>query len=233
MKKYFYSNGQEKVGPVTLEELKQKDIQPKTLIWFEGLDDWTPAGELVEMKPILELQPPPILSEEKNESIELEKKTVETTEYNNEQLRKYKDVGGWLLLLCFALTIGSPLRTLYNLMTSYNETSQFFYQFPGLQNLLYIDGFLSVFLMVLSIRAGISLWSVKPGAVKIAKNYFLIFLGYSVIAAFLPFIVGLPSEFNDAMVPEVVKGTIQSLFFFGIWYWYLNVSKRVKATYIS
>lgn len=233
MKKYFYSNGQEKEGPVTLEELKQKDIQPKTLIWFEGLDDWTPAGELVEMKPILEIQPPPILSEEKNDSIELEKKTIETTEYDNEQLRKYKDVGGWLLLLCFALTIGSPLRTFYDLMTSYNETSQFFHQFPGLQNLLYIDGFLRVFLMVLSIRAGISLWSVKPGAVKIAKNYFLIFLGFSVIAAFLPFIVGLPSEFNDAMVPEVVKGTIQYLFFFGIWYWYLNVSKRVKATYIS
>jgi hypothetical protein len=70
MKKYFYSNGQEQVGPLTLEELKQQDIQPKTLIWFEGLEEWTPAGELVEMRHILELKPPPILREEKNESIE-------------------------------------------------------------------------------------------------------------------------------------------------------------------
>lgn len=233
MKKFFYSNGQEKVGPLTLEELKQKDIQPKTLIWFEGLDDWTPAAELVEMKPILELRPPSILSEEKNESIEPEKKTIEINEYNNQELKINKGVGGWLLLLCFALTIGSPLRTLFILMSSYNETSQFFQQFPGLQKLLYIDGFLSVFLMALSVRAGISLWRVKPGAVKIAKNYFLIFLSYTIIALFLPTIVGLPSEFNDAMAPEVFKGALQSFFFFGIWYWYLNVSKRVKATYIS
>jgi hypothetical protein len=155
------------------------------------------------------------------------------TDSNNEQLEHYKSVGGWLLLLCFALAIGSPLRTLYNLITSYNETSQYFDQFPGLQNLLYIDGFLSVLLMGLSIRAGIALWNIKHGAVKIAKNYFLIFLGYSFIAVFLPFIAGLPSEANDAMIPEVAKGAIQSLFFFGIWYWYLNVSKRVKATYIS
>jgi hypothetical protein len=157
------------------------------------------------------------------------------TDYNSEQLVKYKGVGGWLLLLCFALTISSPLSTLYNLITSYNETSQYFDQFPGLQNLLYIDGFLSVLLMVLSIRAGIALWSIKPGAVKIAENYFLIILGYSVIviAVFPPFIAGLPSEANDAMIQEVAKGTIQRLFFFGIWYWYLNVSKRVKATYIS
>ena len=155
------------------------------------------------------------------------------SDINNEPLEKYKRVGGWLLLLCFALTIGSPLRTLYNLITSYNQTSPYFDQFPGLQNLLYIDGFLSVVLIVLSIRAGIALWSIKPGAVKIAKNYFLIFLGYSLIAVFLPFTAGLPTEANDAMIPEVAKGAIQSLFYFGIWYWYLNVSKRVEATYKS
>ena len=52
MKKYFYSNGQEKEGPVTLEELKQKDIQPKTLIWHEGLDDWKEAESVEELKEI-------------------------------------------------------------------------------------------------------------------------------------------------------------------------------------
>ncbi|HEY5590142.1 MAG TPA: DUF2569 family protein [Paludibacter sp.] len=155
------------------------------------------------------------------------------SDFNNEQLGKYKSVGGWLLLLCFALTIGSPLRTLYNLITSYNQTSQYFSQFPGLQNLLYIDGFLSIGLMILSIRAGIALWNIKTGAVKIAKNYLLIYLGYAVIAIFLPFTAGLPSEANDAMIPEVAKGAIQSLFYFGIWFWYLNVSKRVAATYLT
>lgn len=63
MKKYFYSNGQEKQGPVTLEELKQKDIQPKTLIWHEGLDDWKEAERIDELREIFELSPPPIYTD--------------------------------------------------------------------------------------------------------------------------------------------------------------------------
>jgi len=63
MKKYFYSNGREKEGPVTLDELKQKDIQPKTLIWHEGLDDWKEAENIEELKEIFELSPPPLDSE--------------------------------------------------------------------------------------------------------------------------------------------------------------------------
>ena len=55
MKKYFYSNGQEKEGPVTLEELKQKNIQEKTMIWHEGLDDWKEAENIDELKEIFEL----------------------------------------------------------------------------------------------------------------------------------------------------------------------------------
>jgi hypothetical protein len=233
MRMYFYFNGEEKEGPLTLEELKLKDIQPKTLIWYEGLDDWTPAGDVADMNPILEISPPSILSEKNKEPTEIERNTAEASEYRNEQLYKYKGVGGWLLLLCFALTIGSPLRTLYNLMNSYNESSQYFQQFPRLQYLLYVDGFLGLFLMVLSIRAGSALWNVKPGAVKIAKNYFMFFLGYSIFAVFAPFTVGFPSEVNDALIPEVAGGAMQSLFYFGIWYMYLNQSKRVKATYLS
>ena len=87
--------------------------------------------------------------------------------------------------------------------------------------------------MTLSIRAGIALWSVKSGAVKIAKTYLLIFLGYSFISMFLPFTVALPFQDNDVMIAEVAKGMIRPLLFFGIWFWYLNVSKRVAATYIT
>jgi len=90
MKKYFYSDGKEKHGPLSLDELKQEDISKQTLIWFEGLDDWTPAGELDEMKPILELQPPPILTEEKDELSEPVVKEEETTENTGNQDRTTK-----------------------------------------------------------------------------------------------------------------------------------------------
>ena len=62
MKKYFYSDGKEKHGPFSIEELNQENIEKDTLIWFEGLDDWESASELEEIKRILELKPPPIFS---------------------------------------------------------------------------------------------------------------------------------------------------------------------------
>jgi uncharacterized membrane protein YhaH (DUF805 family) len=60
MKKYFYSVGIEKEGPFTLEELKQKNIEPKWLIWHEGLDDWKTADNIDELGEIFELTPPPL-----------------------------------------------------------------------------------------------------------------------------------------------------------------------------
>jgi len=60
MKKYFYSNSNEKNGPLSIDELKKVNINNDTLIWFEGLEDWTPASKIEEIKPILELKPPPI-----------------------------------------------------------------------------------------------------------------------------------------------------------------------------
>ena len=71
MKKYFHSDGREKQGPLTFEELKQEGINDKTLIWFNGLEDWTQAKNLDEMKSILELLPPPIEISKKNLSEEL------------------------------------------------------------------------------------------------------------------------------------------------------------------
>jgi len=153
--------------------------------------------------------------------------------FNNKYIGNYKGVEGWLLFLCFILTIGNPLFTVYGLITSFNESSQYFNQFPGLENLLYIDGILSIALIILSIRAGIALWRIKPGAVKTAKNYLWLFLGYSAFATILPFTAGLPSEANEAMITEAVQGFVKSLFYFGVWYWYLTVSKRVAATYIT
>jgi uncharacterized membrane protein YhaH (DUF805 family) len=63
MKKYFYSNGKEKEGPVTFEDLIQKDIKPKTLIWHEGLEDWKEAESIDELREIFELIPPPLETE--------------------------------------------------------------------------------------------------------------------------------------------------------------------------
>jgi len=80
MKHYFYSDGKEKHGPISLDELRQREISKDTLIWFEGLDDWTPAKNLDEIKSILELQPPPISNEEENVSNKAAEMGTNTTE---------------------------------------------------------------------------------------------------------------------------------------------------------
>lgn len=64
MKKYFYSDGKEKKGPFSFEELINEEINPNTLIWFEGLGDWTPIKYIKELEEILHLSPPPIPTNE-------------------------------------------------------------------------------------------------------------------------------------------------------------------------
>lgn len=144
---------------------------------------------------------------------------------------RYTRVGGWLLLLCIVLTILSPLRTFINLVYSYSVTAPYFGYYPELKTLFIIDGVLSTALMAFCIRAGIALWTIKSGAVKMTKKFLILFLCYAGISVILPFMVGLSEEEANEMVPEVVKSLAQALIFFGIWYSYLNVSKRVKATY--
>ncbi len=60
MKRYFYSDGKEKNGPFSFEELKNEEINPDTLIWFEGLEEWTFAKYIKEIEEILILSPPPL-----------------------------------------------------------------------------------------------------------------------------------------------------------------------------
>jgi hypothetical protein len=145
---------------------------------------------------------------------------------------RYKGVGGWLLLFCLGLTVFSPLLTIGSLAASYSDSSQYFDQFPGLLVVTVIDTLLSVGLMAFSIYAGTGLWRIRPGAVQMAKRYLLCFLGYHVVAAILPFMAGLPSEANEAMIAQIAKDTFRGVIFVAIWYSYLNKSKRVSATYL-
>jgi GYF domain 2 len=50
MKKYFLHDGTTQHGPFDLEELQTKIITAQTLIWFEPMTDWKPAGEIEELK---------------------------------------------------------------------------------------------------------------------------------------------------------------------------------------
>jgi hypothetical protein len=143
-----------------------------------------------------------------------------------------KGVKGWLLFFCVSLTILAPLATLGQLGMEWNETAPYFTRFPSLHTAVMLETLMSIGLMAFSIYAGSALWSVKPKAVKIAKNYLLTMLAYSIVSPFV--IIGvadLPSAATSAMTAEGAKQAFRGLIGFAIWFTYLNRSKRVRATY--
>ena len=60
MKKYYYSDGENHFGPFSIEELKDVKISNETMVWFEGLDNWVPAGEVEDLKDLFKSIPPPL-----------------------------------------------------------------------------------------------------------------------------------------------------------------------------
>ena len=61
---YVAVNGQ-KTGPFIIDELATKQITKETLVWTEGLDNWTKADHIPLLKDLLRATPPPL---PKNES---------------------------------------------------------------------------------------------------------------------------------------------------------------------
>lgn len=53
MKIWIYIEGRQD-GPYTLEELLDKPVDEHTMVWFEGLPKWYPAGYLDELKPLFD-----------------------------------------------------------------------------------------------------------------------------------------------------------------------------------
>jgi hypothetical protein len=50
MRKYFIHNGETENGPFDIEQLKSMQIKSETPIWYEGLQNWTVAGNVEELK---------------------------------------------------------------------------------------------------------------------------------------------------------------------------------------
>ena len=92
MKKYFYSDGEEKFGPFTMDELKEKNISRETLVWSKELEDWQTADSVSELKEIFFLSPPPLkkTNTKNKESIYTEK----TTNWYLKCLKQYADFSG-------------------------------------------------------------------------------------------------------------------------------------------
>jgi uncharacterized membrane protein YhaH (DUF805 family) len=84
LSKYYLLEGKEKTGPFYIEELKNKKINPKTLVWTKELDEWTKAKELDELEDLILPDLPPEIQE-------LEDSESNQNSYNNDNTNTYED----------------------------------------------------------------------------------------------------------------------------------------------
>jgi hypothetical protein len=71
MKQYYIHDGQNEKGPFHFEELQSQSLGKETPVWCEGLESWTIAGNLDELKELFnkKITPPPFFKAiEKKES---------------------------------------------------------------------------------------------------------------------------------------------------------------------
>lgn len=60
MKHYYYADKDQQLGPFSFDELKTKRLKKKTLVWTDGLSEWTFAENIPELHDILISEPPPL-----------------------------------------------------------------------------------------------------------------------------------------------------------------------------
>jgi hypothetical protein len=143
---------------------------------------------------------------------------------------EYRGVKGWLLFFCISLTILSPLFTVAGLARGFSAGSRVEDRLPGFMTAMASDSVLAAPIMALGIFAVVSLWAVKPNAVRVAKLYLIVQPVYAVLEVAL-FLAILPSSATGTVIEKGTTSVLGSLLYAGLWFSYLSKSKRVRATY--
>jgi hypothetical protein len=145
--------------------------------------------------------------------------------------KKLKGVGGWLLLLCLNLSILDPLTVLVSLLVFTQASKPYFDQQPELFRMILVSGIFRIALAVFSMYAGLALWRVLPGAVKVARRYFICLFLYLLLSLFLPALLGVPGQpSSQSAATDYLNVAITTVYVI-LWYIYLGKSKRVRSTY--
>ena len=61
MKQYYIEKNGQQSKPLTVEELQSKNISKQTLVWYEGLENWTSAENIPELEGLFKALPPPLM----------------------------------------------------------------------------------------------------------------------------------------------------------------------------
>ena len=94
MKHYFYADNNQQFGPFTVDELKSKRLKKTTLVWTDGMSDWTMADSIDELRDFLVSEPPPLPKQNKIspkiETVQIKHKTAPTAVFSSKYDLTYK-----------------------------------------------------------------------------------------------------------------------------------------------
>ena len=143
---YIAVDGQQ-TGPFSYDELKLKVIQRDTLIWTEGLDNWTKAEHISLLKDILRATPPPLPnSETKTTTQQVPPPVVPfipTGKYFGYELAKRRErlfaalIQGLIVFLPVILIFDTPFDSTDDYWTKRFEMALLFAIVGGLINLFF------------------------------------------------------------------------------------------------
>lgn len=109
MRQYYIHNGQIEIGPFDIENLKQQTLKKDTPVWYEGIEGWTTANEIEELKPLFikQSKPPPLTKATPTPIVETKK--VEQTPTYNAMFPKKKTSYLIPILIAGLLIVGSVI----------------------------------------------------------------------------------------------------------------------------
>lgn len=105
MKKFYLNNGTDQQGPFDIEDLKSKSIKKETPIWYEGLNEWTTAKEIDELKDLFKTANPPPFGGKTNNSIPVQKSPDHQTLSPKQSTIKKSKTGKVVFILAGLLVV--------------------------------------------------------------------------------------------------------------------------------
>lgn len=127
MSKYFYTDGKEKYGPYSVEELSSQPISRTTKVWRYGMDKWTELSQVPELSNVLNSIPPDLSSKRsvKEKPNKSETEPVQNSETKTQpppKIEKSSSLSKWLIGIIAVILVS---LFAYKLIQNQTEVNQY------------------------------------------------------------------------------------------------------------
>jgi hypothetical protein len=237
----YVAKSDQQTGPFSEQQIESMlnsgMIVPSDLAWHEGLWEWTPLHQVLNVgNPIALPAKTPFLDAPVRATARAKQTVIPpVTKSHDSGVTSIgpKGVGGWLVFFCVGLTILSPLLVLGQMVSTWKASEAAFGAFPAIKTVMLWENFGSFMLLVYGFIVGCIIWSGNPQGRSIAQRFLLIrlfgFIGVEFISLLM--MSGLPSNIVAGGVSGLGGAVFNAGIYFLVWWYYFKKSKRVKNTY--